>query len=63
MASQILSALITVVIGVGGCLAYFWGRTCCSTALFPANASNDAAAVRNIHWQAPSGRGCSSARR
>ncbi len=25
MASQILSALITVIIGVGGCLAYFWG--------------------------------------
>ena len=52
MASQILSALITVIIGVGGCLAYFWGSNFLLDRLAPANASNDAAAVRNLKLQA-----------
>jgi alpha-glucoside transport system permease protein len=51
MASQILSALITVAIGVGGCLAYFWGSNLLLDRVFSANASNDAAAVRNLRLQ------------
>jgi alpha-glucoside transport system permease protein len=47
-----LSALVTIVIGVGGCLGYFYGSNLLLDRIFPAAASNDAAAVRNLRIQA-----------
>ena len=51
MLQQLLSALITVVLGVGGCLGYFYLSNLALDTLFPASASNDAAAVRNLKIQ------------
>ena len=51
MLEQLLSALITVVLGVGGCLGYFYLSNLALDTLFPASASNDAAAVRNLKIQ------------
>jgi alpha-glucoside transport system permease protein len=51
MATQLLSALVTILIGVGGCLAYFYGSNLLLDRIFPASASNDAAAVRNLKIQ------------
>jgi alpha-glucoside transport system permease protein len=51
MASQIISALITIIVGVGGCLLYFWGSNQLLDRMLPAQASNDAAAVRNLKLQ------------
>jgi alpha-glucoside transport system permease protein len=51
MMSQILSALLTVVVGVGGCIVYFFGSNWMLDRLLPANSSNDAAAVRNLKLQ------------
>ena len=51
MTMQLLSALLTIVIGVGGCLAYFYASNLLLDVVFPANASNDAAAVRNLKLQ------------
>jgi alpha-glucoside transport system permease protein len=51
MLSQILTALFTIVIGVGGCVGYFYGSNWLLDRLLPADASNNAAAIRNLHWQ------------
>jgi alpha-glucoside transport system permease protein len=51
MMSQVLSAILTVIIGVGGCVAYFFGSNWLVDRLFPANANNDAQAVRNLKLQ------------
>ncbi len=51
MTTQLLSALLTIVIGVGGCLAYFYASNLLLDRIFPASASNDAAAVRNLKLQ------------
>ena len=40
-----------VVIGVGGCLGYFYGSNLLLDSLLPASASNDARAVRNLQLQ------------
>ncbi len=51
MATQLLSALVTIIVGVGGCLAYFYSSNFLLDRIFPAGASNDAAAVRNLKIQ------------
>jgi alpha-glucoside transport system permease protein len=51
MMSQIMSALLTVVIGVGGCIVYFFGSNLILDKLLPASASNDMQAVRNLKLQ------------
>ncbi len=52
MTAQILYAFFTVVLGVGGCFGYFYGSNWLLDRMFPANASNDASAVRNLRIQA-----------
>lgn len=51
MASQIIYAVLTVLIGVGGCVAYFFGSNWLLERLFPADASNNAQAVINLKRQ------------
>jgi alpha-glucoside transport system permease protein len=51
MATQLLSALVTILIGVGGCLAYFYASNLALDRIFPAGVKNDAAAVRNLKIQ------------
>jgi alpha-glucoside transport system permease protein len=52
MTAQIFYAFITVVLGVGGCFGYFYGSNWLLDKAFPANANNDASAVRNLRIQA-----------
>jgi alpha-glucoside transport system permease protein len=51
MLSQVVYAVITVLIGVGGCIGYFYGSNWLLDRILPADASNDAAAVRNLQLQ------------
>jgi alpha-glucoside transport system permease protein len=51
MTGQVMSALLTILVGVGGCLVYFWGSNALLDRLLPANASNDARAVQNLKRQ------------
>ena len=51
MTAQILYAFITVILGVGGCFGYFYGSNWLLDRAFPANANNDASAVRNLKIQ------------
>ncbi len=51
MATQLLSALVTIIVGVGGCLLYFYGSNLLLDRILPASASNDARAVRNLKLQ------------
>jgi hypothetical protein len=37
MASQIISAIMVTIIGVGGCVAYFWGANKLVDLIFPAH--------------------------
>lgn len=51
MTSQILSALLTVFIGVGGCLLYFWGSNALLDRMLPVDASNSSRVIRNLKLQ------------
>ena len=51
MLSQVLYAFFTVILGVGGCVLYFFGSNWLLDRLLPVDASNDAAAVRNLKLQ------------
>lgn len=51
MTSQIFSALLTVLIGVGGCIGYFYGSNALLDKLLPIDASNDQRVVRNLKLQ------------
>ncbi len=51
MTAQLFSALITVLIGVGGCLAYFYGSNILLDKMLPVNASNDDRSIRNLKLQ------------
>jgi alpha-glucoside transport system permease protein len=51
MTAQLLSALITVIIGVGGCLAYFYGSNTLLDKMLPVDASNDDSSIRNLKLQ------------
>ena len=48
MLAQALNAIITVILGVGGCVAYFYGSNWLLDRALPADANNDASAVRNL---------------
>ena len=52
MTAQILYAFITIIVGVGGCFGYFYGSNWLLDRVSPADASNDASAVRNLKLQA-----------
>ncbi len=52
MTAQLLSAFITICIGVGGCFGYFYGSNWLLDRVFPAGTSNTLAAVNNLRWQA-----------
>jgi alpha-glucoside transport system permease protein len=51
MGAQIISAVLTIVIGVGGCLIYFFGSNFLLDKALPVSASNDAKAVKNLKLQ------------
>jgi len=51
MASQILSAIIVIIVGVGGCLAYFWGANKLVDLIFPARGVSGSTAVDNLRRQ------------
>jgi alpha-glucoside transport system permease protein len=51
MTAQLLNALITVIIGVGGCLLYFYGSNTLLDKMLPVNASNDDRVIRNLKLQ------------
>jgi len=51
MIAQLIYALATVLIGVGGCLAYFWGSNAALDALLPVKAANDDRSIRNLKLQ------------
>jgi len=51
MIAQLIYALATVLIGVGGCLAYFWGSNAALDALLPVKAANDGRSIRNLKLQ------------
>ena len=51
MTAQLLSALMTVIIGVGGCLLYFYGSNTLLDKMLPVDASNDDRSIRNLKLQ------------
>ncbi|MER2535793.1 MAG: sugar ABC transporter permease [Rhizobiaceae bacterium] len=51
MASQIFAAIFTVVVGVGGCIVYFWGANRLLDLVFPAHGVSGAAAIDNLRRQ------------
>jgi alpha-glucoside transport system permease protein len=51
MTAQLLNALITVIIGVGGCLLYFYGSNTLLDKMLPVDASNDDRSIRNLKLQ------------
>ncbi|TKT82720.1 sugar ABC transporter permease [Aquamicrobium sp. LC103] len=51
MTGQILSAILTVVLGVAGCVAYFWGANRLLDLIFPARGVKGATAIDNLRRQ------------
>jgi alpha-glucoside transport system permease protein len=51
MTEQLLSAFLTVLLGVGGCLAYFYGSNALLDKVCAVDASNDERAIRNLKLQ------------
>jgi alpha-glucoside transport system permease protein len=51
LGAQIFNAIITILIGVGGCLVYFFGSNWLLDRALPVSANNDAGAVRNLKRQ------------
>jgi len=51
MTAQILSAVITVLIGVGGCVIYFWAANRLLDLVFPSRGVSGAAAIDNLRRQ------------
>ncbi len=51
MLEQVLYALVTILVGVGGCLAYFYGSNLLLDRLFPADAVKHDRAIRNLKVQ------------
>ena len=51
MAAQILSAIITIIIGVGGAVAYFWGANKLLDMVFPSRGVAGIAAIDNLRRQ------------
>ena len=51
MAAQILSAIITIIVGVGGAIAYFWGANRLLDLIFPSRGVTGTTAVDNLRRQ------------
>ena len=51
MAAQILSAIITIIVGVGGAIAYFWGANKLLDLVFPSRGVSGMAAIDNLRRQ------------
>jgi alpha-glucoside transport system permease protein len=51
MLGQIASAIIVIIVGVGGCVAYFWGANKLVDLVFPSRGVAGAAAVDNLRRQ------------
>ena len=51
MPGQIMSAIIVIIVGVGGCFAYFWGANKLVDIIFPSRGVSGAAAVDNLRRQ------------
>jgi len=51
MTAQIVSAIVTVLIGVGGCVVYFWGANRLLDLVFPARGVSGATAIDNLRRQ------------
>jgi alpha-glucoside transport system permease protein len=51
MASQIISAIVVIIIGVGGCVAYFWGVNKFVDLIFPSRGVSGQAAITNLRRQ------------
>ena len=51
MAAQIFSAIFVIIVGVGGCVAYFWGANKLLDLIFPSRGVAGAAAVDNLRRQ------------
>ena len=51
MAAQIFSAIFVIIVGVGGCVAYFWGANKLVDIIFPSRGVAGAAAIDNLRRQ------------
>ncbi|RVA57827.1 sugar ABC transporter permease, partial [Mesorhizobium sp. M7A.F.Ca.CA.004.09.1.2] len=51
MAAQIFSAITVIIVGVGGCVAYFWGANKLVDLIFPSRGVAGAAAIDNLRRQ------------
>ena len=51
MTAQLLNAFFTVLLGVGGCVAYFFGSNWILDRVFASGERNDAAAIKNLRRQ------------
>jgi alpha-glucoside transport system permease protein len=51
MASQLFSAIFVIIVGVGGCVAYFWGANKALDLIFPSRGVTGASAVDNLRRQ------------
>ena len=51
MTGQIISAVLTVVLGVAGCVAYFWGANRLLDLIFPSHGVKGRAAINNLRRQ------------
>lgn len=51
MTGQIISAILTVVLGVSGCVAYFWGANRLLDFVFPSHGVKGKAAIDNLRRQ------------
>ena len=51
MAGQLFSAIFVIVIGVGGCVAYFWGANKALDLIFPSRGVTGASAIDNLRRQ------------
>ncbi|RWB23069.1 MAG: sugar ABC transporter permease [Mesorhizobium sp.] len=51
MAAQIFSAIFVIIIGVGGCVAYFWGANKLLDVVFPSRGVSGSTAVDNLRRQ------------
>src|SRR4051794_15678882 len=51
MAGQILWAIFVIILGVGGCVAYFWGANRLLDLVFPSKGVKGMAAINNLRRQ------------
>jgi alpha-glucoside transport system permease protein len=51
MAAQVISALIVIIVGVGGCVAYFWGANRLLELALPSRGTSGEATIANLRRQ------------